>query len=88
MIESVLMWAMFACAVAYALEMPWRLWQNRMPKRWAPIWGDIFLPVAYVLMAVSRPNAVKVLAAVFLCAGSLHRYFVRRRLGVPAFPPV
>ena len=88
MIASVLMWAMFAVAVAYALEMPWRLWQNRMPRRWANIWGDILMPVIYILLAASHPHPVKVLAAVFVCAGALHRYFVRRRLGVPAWPPV
>ena len=88
MIESVLMWAVFAFALAYALEMPWRLWQNRMPRRWGPLWADILMPVVYIMIATSRPHTIKVISAVLICAGALHRYFVRKRLGVPAWPPV
>jgi len=89
MIKLILIWTMFACSIAYVLEMPWRLWRNRLP-RWGPLYGDILLAFLFIGVAVTNHDAraVRVLTAHFFCIGALHRLIVRKRLGVPAWPPV
>lgn len=81
------MWLMLPVAIAYALEMPWRLSRNRLP-RWGPVLGEVLLTFLFIWMAVDKPHPVRIATAVLLALGSTHRLLIRKRLGVPAWPPV
>jgi hypothetical protein len=89
LIEAIFLWLMLALSVMYMLEMPWRLWRNRLP-RWGPLYGEFLLAILLIWFAATNRDAraVRVLTALFFCIGTLHRLIVRKRLGIPAWPPV
>lgn len=90
LIGAILAWLMLAVSVAYLLEMPWRQWRNRPPKHWMPLYVEFLLPLAYSLNAINDKSfvAVRVLTALFMLTALIHRLLVRKRRGVPAWPPV
>ena len=80
-LTTILAWLMLAVAVVYILEPPWRLWRHR-PGTWGPPFGEILLPVIFVLAAVTRGPAmgIRILAAVLVCGGAVLRLAARKRL--------
>jgi len=90
LIDTIITWLMLAFALMYMLEMPWRQWRSRPPKRWMPLWAEFLLPLSYILLAAGGHTAVvvRVLMAGFMIVGMLFRLIARKRLGIPAWPPV
>jgi hypothetical protein len=90
LIDAILLWLMLAFSVLYMLEMPWRQWRNRPPKIWMPLWAEFLLPLSYILLAAGGQTVVvmRVFTAGFMIAGLLFRLVIRKRLGIPAWPPV
>jgi hypothetical protein len=74
-------WLGLALAIAYALDVPWRLWRKR-PLRFGTLWVELLLPVLF-LMQLDR-NPLRVLTTAIVCVAALYRVIVRKRLGVPA----
>jgi hypothetical protein len=89
-LDTIFAWLMIAVATAYMLEMPWRQWRNRPPKRWMPLYLEFLLPLVYLWLSLtsSAPVALRVLTAAFMFIALVHRLILRRRVGVPAWPPV
>ncbi len=89
LIMAILAWLMLAVSIMYLLEMPWRQWQNRPPKRWMPLYGEFLLPLSCVL-AINGNDViiVRTITAIIMITALLHRLLVRKRLGIPTWPPV
>lgn len=89
-VQNIFLWLMFVTSLLYMLEMPWRVWRGRMPRRWGPIYAEFFVPALVLMMAATNRDALLVRALTFLfcCTGTLLRVRTRSRFGIPAWPPV